>query len=83
MAKKNIPDKNGFVFSTDPAFQFSAESAANSETLPPAKQRFVSFWTAVTGVGKQLRRYLDLQESRKIWKLWVKRLNNIAEPAGL
>jgi len=39
VAKKNIPDKNGFVYSTDPAFQFSAESAANSETLPAAKQR--------------------------------------------
>ncbi len=38
MAKKNIPDKNGFVFSTDPDFVFQNESDS-SETLPPAKQR--------------------------------------------
>ena len=38
MAKKNIPDKNGFVFSTDPDFVFQNESGS-SETLPPAKQR--------------------------------------------
>jgi translation initiation factor 1 len=38
LAKKNIPDKNGFVFSTDPDFVFQNESGS-SETLPPAKQR--------------------------------------------
>jgi translation initiation factor 1 len=36
--KKNIPDKNGFVFSTDPDFVFQNSGTA-SETLPPAKQR--------------------------------------------
>lgn len=39
MAKRNIPDKNGFVYSTDPAFQFQTDQSSNSETLPPAKQR--------------------------------------------
>jgi translation initiation factor 1 len=39
MAKKNIPDKNGFVFSTDPNFAFQNAGHDNSETLPPAKQR--------------------------------------------
>ena len=38
MAKKNIPDKNGFVFSTDPDFVFQNESGS-SETMPHAKQR--------------------------------------------
>jgi translation initiation factor 1 len=38
VAKKNIPDKNGFVFSTNPDFAFQNESSA-AETLPPAKQR--------------------------------------------
>jgi translation initiation factor 1 len=37
--KKKTPDKNGFVFSTDPDFQFHTEAPGNSETLPPAKQR--------------------------------------------
>jgi translation initiation factor 1 len=39
MAKKNIPDKNGFVFSTDPNFAFQNSGPDNSETLAPAKQR--------------------------------------------
>ena len=39
MAKKNIPDKNGFVFSTDPDFSFQNEGSPASETLAPAKQR--------------------------------------------
>jgi translation initiation factor 1 len=36
--KKKIPDKNGFVFSTDPDFVFQNPEFV-SETLPPAKQR--------------------------------------------
>jgi translation initiation factor 1 len=38
LAKKNIPDNNGFVFSTDPNFAFQ-NSTSSTETLPPAKQR--------------------------------------------
>jgi translation initiation factor 1 len=37
--KKNIPDKNGFVYSTDPGFKFQTEGSGNFETLPPGKQR--------------------------------------------
>jgi translation initiation factor 1 len=39
LAKKNIPDKNGFVFSTDPNFAFQNSGSDYSETLAPAKQR--------------------------------------------
>ena len=39
VAKKNIPDKNGFVFSTDPNFSFQDSGSGEPETLPPAKQR--------------------------------------------
>ncbi len=39
MAKKNTPDSNGFVFSTDPNFNFQTGGTGSSETLPPAKQR--------------------------------------------
>jgi translation initiation factor 1 len=39
LAKKNIPDKNGFVFSTDPDFNFQNGGPGESETLPPARQR--------------------------------------------
>lgn len=39
MAKKNTPDKNGIVFSTDPDFTFQGDGHISSETPPPAKQR--------------------------------------------
>jgi translation initiation factor 1 len=38
MSKKNRPDTNGFVFSTDPNFRFEPENNAPAETLPPGKQ---------------------------------------------
>jgi translation initiation factor 1 len=37
MSKKNRPDTRGFVYSTDPNFQFEQEQN-NSETLLPAQQ---------------------------------------------
>lgn len=39
MAKKNIPDSHGFVYSTDPDFNFQACSSSSLETPPPGKQR--------------------------------------------
>jgi translation initiation factor 1 len=38
MSKKNKPDTRGFVYSTDPNFQFSPENGS-AETLPPAQQK--------------------------------------------
>jgi len=38
MSKKNKPDKNGFVFSTDPGFHFEPEGQ-ESVTLPPEQQK--------------------------------------------
>lgn len=39
MSKKNKPDKNGFVYSTDPSFPFESNDGPAQETLPPAKQK--------------------------------------------
>jgi translation initiation factor 1 len=39
LTKKNIPDKNGFVYSTDPSFQFQKEGSADPDSIPPGKQR--------------------------------------------
>lgn len=38
MSKKNKPDTRGFVYSTDPGFQFKEENM-NLETLQPSQQR--------------------------------------------
>jgi len=38
MPKKNKPDSRGFVYSTDPNFNFEEEQS-QSETLPPAQQQ--------------------------------------------
>jgi translation initiation factor 1 len=37
MSKKNKPDTRGFVYSTDPGFQFEEENL-NVETLPASQQ---------------------------------------------
>lgn len=38
MSKKNKPDHNGFVFSTDPNFEFEGQNE-NIETLLPKQQK--------------------------------------------
>src|SRR5687767_6255339 len=38
MSKKNKPDNRGFVYSTDPDFQFE-QSSGSQETLKPALQK--------------------------------------------
>ncbi len=38
MSKKNKPDTRGFVFSTDPNFQFEPEDLSDVATLPAVKQ---------------------------------------------
>ena len=39
MSKKNKGDKHGFVFSTDPNFQYEPEDLDTPETLSPAQQK--------------------------------------------
>ncbi len=39
MAKKNVPDKDGFVYSTDPDFAFKNEGGTADETLAPNRQK--------------------------------------------
>jgi translation initiation factor 1 len=64
LAKKNIPDDYGFVFSTNPDFNFQTGGSSSPETLSPSKQRLRIILdtrhrggktvTAITGfVGKE------------------------------
>lgn len=39
MSKKNISDKYGFVYSTDPNFGFQHEEGPAAETVPPQQQK--------------------------------------------
>jgi translation initiation factor 1 len=39
LPKKNIPDRNGFVYSTDPSFQFQKEGSGDPDSIPPGQQR--------------------------------------------
>jgi len=41
MSKKNIADQAGFVYSTDPNFQFNQAQNDAVETLEPAKQNLL------------------------------------------
>ena len=39
MSKKNKSDKHGFVYSTNPDFNFQPEEETPAKTLPPAQQK--------------------------------------------
>ena len=39
MNKKNKGDKHGFVYSTDPTFNFQPDEENGANTLPPAQQK--------------------------------------------
>ena len=39
MSKKNKPDKRGYVYSTDPDFQFESEKILSEHTLEPRQQK--------------------------------------------
>ena len=72
MNKKNKPDGNGFVYSTDPNFQYQNNKEEPIETLPPEKQKLrIKLDTkrragkAVTLISGFMGREEDLQELSK------------------
>ena len=52
MSKKIKPDKQGFVYSTDPSFKFEEEQSESQETLTPEKQRLRIIYETKHRAGK-------------------------------
>jgi|SRR6476661_1653317 len=52
MSKKNKADSRGFVYSTDPDFQFEHNDAQEHETLPAAQQKLKIRLDAKRRAGK-------------------------------
>jgi len=90
MSKKNRPDQQGYVYSTDPNFSYEHESN-EEETLPPAKQQlYVRLDTkqragkAVTVVERFVGKTDDLEELGKKTEipLWHRRFRQGRNCAG-
>jgi translation initiation factor 1 len=54
MAKKNKPDKSGFVYSTDPAFSFEREDNEQQETVPAKQQKLKILLDTKRRAGKSV-----------------------------
>ena len=52
MSKKNKPDNNGFVFSTDPNFKFNSAEEHVEETLSPQQQKIRVWLDSKQRAGK-------------------------------
>lgn len=52
MSKKNKPDNNGFVFSTDPNFKFNSAEEYVEETLSPQQQKIRVWLDSKQRAGK-------------------------------
>ena len=55
MSKKNKPDSRGFVFSTDPHFNFEETPIEDSETLLPNHQKLIIRIDTKQRAGKAVR----------------------------
>ena len=82
MSKKNKPDKNGFVFSTDPSFRFEEEHQPAEETLPPAQQKLkIRFETKNRG-GKAVTLVQGFEGKEEDLEVLGKQLKNFCGTGG-
>jgi translation initiation factor 1 len=82
MSKKNKPDKNGFVFSTDPSFRFEEEPSAAAETLPANQQKLkIKFETKNRG-GKAVTLIQGFIGTDEDLQLLGKKLKNYCGTGG-
>ena len=82
MSKKNKNDRNGFVYSTDPNFQFEPDEHANADTLPPAQQKLrVRLETKHRG-GKAVTLVTGFAGSESDLEVLGKTLKNVCGTGG-
>ena len=82
MSKKNKPDKNGFVFSTDPSFRFDEEPAEKMETLPPSKQKLKIQYETKNRGGKAVTLVLGFIGMEEDLQSLGKKLKNYCGTGG-
>ena len=82
MGKKNMSDKNGFVFSTDPNFRFEQEEQAPQETLAPANQQLKILLDKKQRAGKVVTLVTGFVGSEEDLEKLGKQLKNICGTGG-
>jgi translation initiation factor 1 len=82
MSKKNKPDKNGFVFSTDPSFRFEEEPAENFATLPPSQQKLKIRYETKNRGGKAVTLVLGFIGTDEDLQILGKKLKNYCGTGG-
>ena len=82
MNKKNIADQAGFVYSTDPNFQFKRSEDAALVTLEPAKQNLVIQLDKKQRGGKTVTLITGFVGTENDLELLAKQLKNFCGTGG-
>ncbi len=82
MSKKNKPDKNGFVFSTDPSFRFNEEPEEIQETLPHSQQKLQIKYETRNRGGKAVTLVLGFIGTDEDLQALGKKLKNFCGTGG-
>ncbi|MBX2930517.1 MAG: translation initiation factor [Chitinophagaceae bacterium] len=82
MSKKNKVSKNGFVYSTNPDFQFEQEETENIETLPNQQQKLRIWLDTKQRAGKTVTLISGFIGSENDIEKLTKQLKNFCGTGG-
>jgi translation initiation factor 1 len=82
MSKKSKPDVHGFVFSTDPAFNYEKEQQEEAETLTPDRQKLRLTLDKKQRAGKAVTLVLDFIGKNEDLEDLGKKLKNFCGTGG-
>ncbi|MBL7760550.1 MAG: translation initiation factor [Sediminibacterium sp.] len=82
MSKKNKPDQLGFVYSTNPDFQFNPNNDESVETLAPTEQKLVVQLDNKHRGGKTVTLISGFQGQEADLELLAKSLRNFCGTGG-